>query len=344
MMMKCRGRLSAIIYVLLLLVFVSIAVYAKSDNEDEDDDDDDDDDDAAIEDDANGRGDENKKEMGEEDEREEKSADSADADDDAEDRLVRRLWMLHGLCAAMAWAILVPLAIASSLLRHLLERNCSIAWFPIHRFLNGTAIILTVIAIGLAVIAYGSDEDDPHFVDEPHHFVGLLIGIGSVLQGLNGFLRPHLPPQHSHAAPIVVPPAHSGAVVVTASSEEDESASEVNDDSDNNNNNNSPAPKPVDHQDTQRSTIRIMWEYLHRTLGLSLLVASWWQIQSGLSLFVDEYENDNDNDDNATTRRPSSQSRNLRPVFFAVIGGLTGTVLLLFVCQSAMINKPRRVA
>jgi hypothetical protein len=343
-MMKCIGRLYAIIYVLLFLLFVSIAVYAKSD-EDEDDDDDD-----ATEEDADDDPDENKKEM-EEDEEEEKSADDASADDEDEnaDRLIRRLWMLHGLCAAMAWAILVPLAVASSLLRHLLERNCLISWFPIHRFLNGTAIVLTVVAIGLAVIAYGNDDDDdPHFVDEPHHFVGLLIGIGSVLQGLNGFLRPHLPQPHSHAAPVVVLPA-----------EKEESSSEVNDDSDNHHN---PAPETVDNdnnavdssphhhhhhhhpankkqQDTQRSTIRIMWEYLHRTLGVSLLVASWWQIQSGLDLFVDEFEDDDDDD--SATRRPSSQ-RDLRPIFFAVIGGLTGMVLLLFVCQSTMIKAPRR--
>jgi hypothetical protein len=302
------GRLHTVIYVVILLVVIVATVYASNDED---------------------RGDDEARDDATEDEQEkqDKQQDEADTamdeaeediesmgeqevesdDDGASDRLIRRLWLIHGLCAATAWAILVPLAVASSLLRRLLETYLHVAWFPIHRFCNGTAIVLTVVAIAVAVVAYSYDEDgDPHFVDEPHHLVGLLIGIGSILQGLNGFLRPHLP----HPPP--------PAAVTLAAVSEESSSSEINEAPDHHNDD---APLP-----TKKSLVRISWEYLHRVLGMTLLAASWWQIQSGLYLFADEFYED----DGTTTTRP----RDYRPVFFGVVGGIAGTVLLLYACQS----------
>jgi hypothetical protein len=62
----------------------------------------------------------------------------------------RTLWIVHGTCATLAWAILVPLAIGSLLLRHFIgnvfPQNVGL-WFELHRALNILAILLTIIAL-----------------------------------------------------------------------------------------------------------------------------------------------------------------------------------------------------
>jgi cytochrome bd-type quinol oxidase subunit 2 len=69
----------------------------------------------------------------------------------------KNYWIAHGVCASFAWAIIVPLAIGSALLR---KKFVGETWFQIHRLLNGLAAILTVVAFGIAV--YVIREEDNH--------------------------------------------------------------------------------------------------------------------------------------------------------------------------------------
>ena len=257
-----------------------------------------------------------------------------DDDDDDDDRdssrdesehspMVRRLWIAHGTCAATAWGLLVPLAVSSSLLRKFLEANFGVAWFPIHRLLNGTAIVLTVVAVALAVTAYSYDDDE-HFVDEPHHFIGLLIGLGCVFQGINGLLRPHLPhaPAPPPSEPSVIDDDQDDDAASSNPSHADDPDAECSTTAASRNAARSQNHEPDKTHPTEpepKSTARILWEYLHKSIGFTLLLTSWWQVQSGLYLFADEMD-----------------GPDLRVVFFAVIGFLTGTVLLLYGFQSTM--------
>jgi hypothetical protein len=73
--------------------------------------------------------------------------------DEGEEKDYKMYWAAHGICASIAWAILVPLAIGSSMLRkELVKAGFSEGfWFQLHRALNLIAAILTIIAFAIAV-------------------------------------------------------------------------------------------------------------------------------------------------------------------------------------------------
>lgn len=169
--------------------------------------------------------------------------------------LNRGLWVAHGVCASVAWVILIPLAIGSSVIRKLLESMGLPlgAWYQIHRGLNGLAIVLTIIAFALAVHALNESGVEDHFSLLTHHTIGLVIFVASVVQGLNGMLRPHLP-----SSP--------------ADSDKEDDAE------------NGMANKTKNA--LMKSVARVAWECGHRFIGVGLLACAWWQVQSGLELFA----------------------------------------------------------
>ena len=167
--------------------------------------------------------------------------------------LNRGLWVAHGVFASLAWAILVPLAVGASLIRGLLESMGlpKGMWFQIHRALNSTAVVFTLIAFALAVRALSDSGIDKHFSELTHHTIGLIIFIFSLVQGINGALRPHLPE----------PTPETEADAEDGSQAKGQSAGD-------------------------KSSARVAWEYGHRFLGVAILVCAWWQVQSGLELFA----------------------------------------------------------
>jgi len=174
----------------------------------------------------------------------------------ASSNLNRSLWVAHGVLASLAWAILVPLAVGASLIRGLLEYMGlpKTAWFQIHRALNSTAVIFTIIAFALAVRALSDSGIDKHFSNLAHHTIGLIIFIFSLVQGINGALRPHVP----------------------------EPAAEIEADAEDG--------LPAKRQTAgAKSAARVAWEYGHRFLGVSILACAWWQVQSGLELFASRF-------------------------------------------------------
>lgn len=177
----------------------------------------------------------------------------------------RSLWIAHGVTAAMAWAILVPLAVGSALVRKLLQLSGlpKSLWFELHRGLNTLAALLTIVSFSIAVYIFNKEPGAVHFTEDPHHTVGLLIFITTLLQALNGVFRPHLPhveePVITHPDDVEDEPKASHAA---ASSE--------------------------------KSTNRVLWEYGHRILGVGLLAMSWWQVQDGIGLFIERFPDDND--------------------------------------------------
>jgi hypothetical protein len=101
----------------------------------------------------------------------------------------RNVWLAHGIMAFLAWGVLVPFAVQSSLLRGFLPNGP--LWFKLHRAFNTISFALTIAVFGIAV-AYYSREGEEHF-DDPHQKMGLAILIGASAQVLGGVFRPHAP-------------------------------------------------------------------------------------------------------------------------------------------------------
>jgi len=209
----------------------------------------------------------------------------------------RSLWIAHGMTAAVAWAILVPLAIGSALIRKLLQMTGlpKSLWFELHRGLNTLAAILTIVSFSIAVYIFNKAPDAVHFSEDPHHTVGLIIFIITLLQALNGIFRPHLP--HPEEPEII--------------KAEDEAEGHVEEKE------NHAAVTP------EKSTIRIVWEYGHKILGVGLLATSWWQVQDGIGLFMERFPEDND----------------LTPAFWGVVIGITSVICILVVVQTVVVTK-----
>jgi len=167
------------------------------------------------------------------------------------------LWAAHGWLMSIAWAVLSPLAIGSSLLRNYFRCCKEGLWFQLHRGLNMLVVLLTTIAFLIAVAAISQETpagaDASHFstgISDGHRTIGLVIFLLALAQALGGMLRPHLP-----------------AAAEDTKDEEDQGAEEQ------------AAPTP------QKSTARKVWEVGHRAVGLSLLGLCWYQLQLGIRLY-----------------------------------------------------------
>jgi hypothetical protein len=201
------------------------------------------------------------------------------------------MWVAHGMCAATAWAILVPLAVGASIIRSLLEFMGlpKGMWFQIHRGLNMIAAILTICSFSIAVYLFNEEPGAVNFTELTHHTLGLVIFILTLLQAISGICRPHLP--HPN-----LPTVHiDGDYESNQNFEED--------------------PKAVP---AEKRTTRIIWEYGHRIVGAAILGMAWWEVQDGISLFLERFPD----------------SYNLTPVFWAVVISISGIVALLFAYQT----------
>lgn len=101
-------------------------------------------------------------------------------------------WLAHGIMAFLAWGVLVPLAVQSSMFRGLLPKGKESLWYKVHRAFNGLAFSLTIALFAIAV-AYTAKEGGDHF-DEKHQIMGLAMFVLTFLQVGVGVFRPHLPP------------------------------------------------------------------------------------------------------------------------------------------------------
>ena len=115
-------------------------------------------------------------------------------------------WLVHGILAFVAWGVLIPTAINSSLFRRMLPNNNnkdgsaavatpSSMWFNLHRALNTIAFALFIALFSIAV-AVTAKEGGNHFFNS-HEKVGLIMFILTTLQVVSGIFRPHLPPPES---------------------------------------------------------------------------------------------------------------------------------------------------
>lgn len=101
----------------------------------------------------------------------------------------------HGILAAIAWGVLTPLAIGSSILRKWITYGKdSGLWFKLHFYLNLLALVMNIASFVLAVSAHQlttpPGEDPKHFTAFAHATIGLIIMILLLVQVIGGIMRP----------------------------------------------------------------------------------------------------------------------------------------------------------
>lgn len=96
-----------------------------------------------------------------------------------------KLWMrVHGTLMTVAWGLLLPAGVAASMLRGALPEG---KWFFLHRGLQCSGLLLSLVAVVLAVYSNTNKA-----LDNPHKILGAAILLAAILQPLGAFLRPHL--------------------------------------------------------------------------------------------------------------------------------------------------------
>jgi hypothetical protein len=192
---------------------------------------------------------------------------------------------------AIAWGILVPLAVGASILRDALM---SIGlpeggWFPLHKALNITAILFTIIAFSLAVNFYSNDGGE-HF-EEGHPRIGLVIFLMVFVQAFFGFVRPPKPKAVEKEAKSVEKDAEANNY---------DTSSEFEGDND----------KPG-----EKTMVRFVWEIGHRLFALIIVILAWINCTTGIGIMAEDY----------------GPSYDKTGAFWGVTAAMVGIVLILAV-------------
>jgi Eukaryotic cytochrome b561 len=181
----------------------------------------------------------------------------------------RTLWIVHGVCLALAWILLIPTAIACSVARALIPHSEKGLWFQLHRGINSVGMVLTVVGIAIAIYAIQAEQGATadHF-SKRHHQIGLAVLIVAVMNAAYGIFRPHAP----HA------PVEKHPVAVDHNDEEPEEEA-------GHNKKTTSAAMPMPH----KSPARLAFEYGHRVLGLTAIILAWFNVASGAELVHRRY-------------------------------------------------------
>jgi hypothetical protein len=212
----------------------------------------------------------------------------------------KTIWKTHGIMAALAWGVFAPLGIAASLLRSFIRGHG--VWFMIHRGFMGLCVIFTIIAFSLAVYAIG-DVQGQHF-SITHQKVGLSVFVIALFQVLGGIFRPHHHPPTKDGKDFGKDEDDEHEATPVIGAKKEEAVEEGNEEPD--------EAIPEAHEKTNA---RIAFEIGHRVVGATLIGLSFYNINSGLQLYAQRFNNTNDH----TT------------AFWAWIGAFMGVVLILTV-------------
>ena len=95
------------------------------------------------------------------------------------------IFATHGIFAALAWAVVTPVAVSATWLRSLVPAS----WIYIHVFGNIVSFLATLIAFIVVVMGVAVEDAADHF-SKTHHWVGLVLLVLATFQVINGLLRP----------------------------------------------------------------------------------------------------------------------------------------------------------
>ncbi len=168
----------------------------------------------------------------------------------------------HGIMAALAFGLFMPVAIAASALRKFLDfdQGGKKAWMRLHFFLNMTSFALATTLIGV-VFKAKNDVGSSH-LRYTHERMGLTVYVLMALQVISGFCRP------SPSSQIGQPKSGDAEEVADDVVQEIESDSKVK---------------------IQKTKERVMWEFGHKSLGLVMLALILYTLKSGLDRYEIKY-------------------------------------------------------
>lgn len=104
------------------------------------------------------------------------------------------MWQIHGMFAGLAWAVATPLAVVSSMVRDMFDKNGKggVTWFNAHMYLNVLSVLLTVAAFAVAVMTVEQKKMKHFSASKPHNVIGLAVFVIASAQIIGGLLRPHI--------------------------------------------------------------------------------------------------------------------------------------------------------
>ena len=177
-------------------------------------------------------------------------------------------WIVHGVFLAVSWVILVPIAIAASILKSYLSAMPAGFWFRTHRNLNALAVLFTIFGFGISVYLIADEtggSEAKHFNTMQHHKIGLAVFLFAFIQAVSGFFRPHLP--------------HKPDPIEEEEGDDDENVEEGAEEQ-------VKAPAKHDHHhELRKSPQRIFFEYQHRILGAISVILGWFNCGSGFDAY-----------------------------------------------------------
>jgi len=167
----------------------------------------------------------------------------------------------HGFFATLAFAVVIPAALASAWFRSLMPKW----WIYVHVLSNCAAVFFTTVSVATAFggmvmreNSSGGYEYNTSHMSIGHHWVGLVLFLMVLFQVVNGFRRP---PVEAKEDPTVTdiyaepaPPKKMYCFCV-------------------------PAP----------TTTRDKWKAVHVVTALTVIALTLYQLSSGLSLYTTEY-------------------------------------------------------
>jgi hypothetical protein len=236
-------------------------------------------------------------------------------DDEEEGKDYKKHWIAHGVCASIAWAILIPLAIGSSMLRkELVKLGFSEGfWFQLHRALNLTAVALTIIAFAISLYVIKAKDGVLHLREEPHFLVGTVIFLAALLQATFALLRPSL--SHNEEKKESVKDVDATETKDVGFMED----VEIKDVENKEESTDKESSEEIAVVVGKKSMLRHYWEVNHRFFGVGLLATAWWELQNGWQLFGE--------DDNG--------GKDLGNAFLGIAGGIMGFFVIAKVVQKA---------
>jgi hypothetical protein len=171
-------------------------------------------------------------------------------------------FIVHGFFATLAFAVVIPTAVASALFRSLMPKM----WIYVHVICNCMGFLFAVIAVASAFggmvmrsKATNASSDKPTHSDRIHHWIGLLLFLTVCWQVLNGFRRPPVEPKPELKV-----------------DQDDMIQDEILD-------------KPSCCGIVKPESPREQWQLIHRSSAICIIVLAVYQMQAGIKLFMNEY-------------------------------------------------------
>lgn len=177
----------------------------------------------------------------------------------------KSLWISHGIMMMFAFGVCIPIGIGGSMLRNIIPGDA--LWFSVHTIFNFTALTLVLAAFGIAVYQIQISRAGTHFdfyIDN-HRTIGLAVTVGICMNVLGGYCRPKVTIRQATSEDVNVTTEESvgpdGEIVQTAKVK----------------------TGPV------KSQTRIIWEWLHRCLGLAIVGLAWYNVHLGINYYYKLY-------------------------------------------------------